>query len=103
MPPRAISPGISRRSGNSRCSPLRRNCRSPIVGGTNRIKSRETEASGFRAAEHELRTVRTQLQSTIDELETANEEMKSAAEEYQSVNEELQSTNEELETSKEEM
>jgi two-component system CheB/CheR fusion protein len=73
------------------------------VGGTNRIKSRETEASGIRAAEHELRTVRTQLQSTIDELETANEEMKSAAEEYQSVNEELQSTNEELETSKEEM
>ena len=61
------------------------------------------DVASVRAAEQELRSVRTQLQATIDELETANEEMKSAAEEYQSVNEELQSTNEELETSKEEM
>jgi two-component system CheB/CheR fusion protein len=75
----------------------------PNTGGTSETNPSETDASSIRGAEHELRTVRTQLQSTIDELETANEEMKSAAEEYQSVNEELQSTNEELETSKEEM
>jgi two-component system CheB/CheR fusion protein len=75
----------------------------PKTGGTSETNPSETDASSIRVAEHELRTVRTQLQSTIDELETANEEMKSATEEYQSVNEELQSTNEELETSKEEM
>jgi two-component system CheB/CheR fusion protein len=69
-------------------------------GGTN---ANVTDSTAVRAIEHELRTVRTQLQSSIDDLETANEEMKSAAEEYQSVNEELQSSNEELETSKEEM
>jgi two-component system, chemotaxis family, CheB/CheR fusion protein len=69
-------------------------------GGTN---GNAMDTAAVRAMEHELRTVRTQLQSTIDDLETANEEMKSAAEEYQSVNEELQSSNEELETSKEEM
>ena len=57
----------------------------------------------IQALEHELRTMKAQLQSTIDELEVAGEEMKSANEEYQSVNEELQSSNEELETSKEEM
>jgi two-component system, chemotaxis family, CheB/CheR fusion protein len=95
----------------------------PIVGGTREASlfvvafldgAQGEDASGnngateakhaeVRALEHELRTVRTQLQSTIDDLETANEEMKSSAEEYQSVNEELQSSNEELETSKEEM
>jgi two-component system, chemotaxis family, CheB/CheR fusion protein len=73
------------------------------IGGNGGANSNATDAAAVRAIEHELRTVRTQLQSTIDDLETANEEMKSAAEEYQSVNEELQSSNEELETSKEEM
>ena len=53
--------------------------------------------------EHEIQTIRTQLQSAIDELEMTNEERRSATEEYQSANEELQSSNEELETSKEEM
>lgn len=53
--------------------------------------------------EHELLTVRMQLQATVDELETINEERRAAAEEHQSANEELQSSNEELETSKEEM
>ena len=69
-------------------------------GGTS---ANAPDTAAVRAIEHELRTVRAQLQSSIDDLETANEEMKSAAEEYQSVNEELQSSNEELETSKEEM
>ncbi len=53
--------------------------------------------------EHEIKTIRMQLQSAIDELEMTNEERRSATEEYQSANEELQSSNEELETSKEEM
>jgi two-component system CheB/CheR fusion protein len=71
--------------------------------GMNADERKDTNNADVLAIEHELRTVKTQLQSTIDDLETANEEMKSAAEEYQSVNEELQSSNEELETSKEEM
>jgi two-component system, chemotaxis family, CheB/CheR fusion protein len=73
------------------------------VDGNGATNANATDSAAVSAIEHELRTVRTQLQSTIDDLETANEEMKSAAEEYQSVNEELQSSNEELETSKEEM
>ncbi|WP_083269209.1 chemotaxis protein CheB [Bosea vaviloviae] len=62
-----------------------------------------SEAAATAAMEHELLTVRMQLQATVDELETINEERRAAAEEYQSANEELQSSNEELETSKEEM
>ena len=59
--------------------------------------------SATNVLEHEIKTIRTQLQSAIDELEMTNEERRSATEEYQSANEELQSSNEELETSKEEM
>jgi two-component system, chemotaxis family, CheB/CheR fusion protein len=74
-----------------------------VKNGIDAIAPSEIETAKIRAAEHELRTMRAQLQSTVDDLETANEEMRSANEEYQSVNEELQSSNEELETSKEEM
>lgn len=62
-----------------------------------------SDTAATEAMEHELRTMRTQLQAAIDELETINEDRRTAAEEYQSANEELQSSNEELETSKEEM
>ena len=76
-------------------------------GGPAGTKSQEpgetVDSAQVRAAEDELRTLRTQLQSTINSLETTNEDLRSAVEEYQSVNEELQSSNEELATSKEEM
>ena len=53
--------------------------------------------------EHELETLRTELQGAIHNLETAGEEQRAVNEEALSVNEEFQSTNEELLTSKEEL
>ncbi|PKL75078.1 MAG: hypothetical protein CVV27_17240, partial [Candidatus Melainabacteria bacterium HGW-Melainabacteria-1] len=55
------------------------------------------------ALQHELATIKTQLQNYIEELETSNEELQALNEELQSTNEELQSSNEELETSNEEL
>jgi FixJ family two-component response regulator/PAS domain-containing protein len=53
--------------------------------------------------EHELRTVRAELQATIRTLEIANEEALSATEEVQSANEELMSSKEELQALNEEL
>lgn len=53
--------------------------------------------------EHELSTVRQELDKSVQDLEASNEELKSSNEELLSMNEELQSANEELETSKEEV
>ncbi|MEZ0374330.1 MAG: CheR family methyltransferase [Candidatus Sericytochromatia bacterium] len=53
--------------------------------------------------EHELATIKVQLQNYIEELETSNEDLQALNEELQSTNEELQSSNEELETSNEEL
>jgi two-component system, chemotaxis family, CheB/CheR fusion protein len=53
--------------------------------------------------EHELETIRTELQGAIHNLEISGEEQRAVNEEALSVNEEFQSTNEELLTSKEEL
>ncbi len=53
--------------------------------------------------EHELETLRTELQGAIHNLEISGEEQRAVNEEALSVNEEFQSTNEELLTSKEEL
>ncbi|MGV3525980.1 MAG: CheR family methyltransferase [Candidatus Sericytochromatia bacterium] len=53
--------------------------------------------------EHELGTLKAQLQDYIEELESSNEELQSLNEELHSTNEELQASNEELETSNEEL
>lgn len=53
--------------------------------------------------EHELASLRTELQGAIHNLEISGEEQRAVNEEALSVNEEFQSTNEELLTSKEEL
>ena len=53
--------------------------------------------------EHELQSLREELQTTREEMQSSHEELTSTNEELQSSNEELQSTNEELTTSREEM
>lgn len=61
------------------------------------------EASLVEELEHELVSLREELDKSIQDLEASNEELKSSNEELLSMNEELQSVNEELEISKEEI
>ncbi len=74
----------------------------PVAAGESAAEG-DTEETGVRHLEAELRATRERLQTATEELESSNEELKSGNEELQSMNEELQSANEELETSKEEL
>ena len=62
-----------------------------------------TGAARVAELEHEMETLRTELQGAIHNLEISGEEQRAVNEEALSVNEEFQSTNEELLTSKEEL
>lgn len=75
----------------------------PKQGGR-RVRPRPPE-EGSQVAElqHELDSVKTELQDAIRNLELTSEQQKTTIEEALAVNEEFQSTNEELLTSKEEL
>jgi len=60
------------------------------------VASRGSDAALVQQLEHELKSIKEDLQQTIEDLRASNEEL-------MSVNEELQATNEELETSQEEL
>jgi len=62
-----------------------------------------TDATPFRALEHDLRESNQALETAQEELQTTNEELQSTDEELETTNKELQSTNEELETMNEEL